>query len=71
VSDPSPAYVTNERYKSVSRSLFQLGSALLAAAVVKIYSSQTVTIETGSWLFVAFVVIWSGWQVLALLESEK
>lgn len=66
-----PPHVTNERYRSVSRTLFQLGAALLAAGVVKVYSARQLSFETLGWLFAASVVIWIGWLVLGLLGSEK
>lgn len=61
----------NERWKSVSRTLFQLGSLLFAAAIVKIYGSFTLTLETGCWLIAALGITYVGWKVLILLESES
>ena len=66
-----PPYVTNERYKSVSRTFFQLGSALLAAALAKSYAAGSFSPETAGWFLISIVLIWSGWIVLGLLESEK
>ena len=66
-----PPYVTNERFKSVSRTLFQLGAALLAAASVKFYSDVTITIETACWIVASVGLMWLGWIILGLLESEK
>lgn len=60
----------NERYRSASRTLFQLGAALLAASAVKLYDQQRLTLETVGWLVGSSVLIWSGWILLGLLDSE-
>ena len=61
----------NERWKSVSRTFFQLGAVLLAATTVKIYEAERLTLETLSWLLVTSCLIFAGWKVLVLLESEN
>ena len=61
----------NERVKTISRITTQLGSALLAATVVKVYRAGRLTIETGSWLLIVGVLMLVGWKALALLESES
>jgi hypothetical protein len=60
----------NERYRSASRTLFQLGAALIAAAVVRGYDDGRVTVETLGWLLASFALIWAGWLILGLLDSE-
>ena len=69
--DSPPAYIGNERWKSVSRTLFQLGSALLAAAAVRLYGSLTFDWTLALWSIGAGALISGGWKVLSLLESEK
>ena len=69
--EPPPAYVGNERLKSVSRTLLQLGSALFEEALVKSYAAATVSVETVGWFLISFAAMWSGWLILALLEPEK
>ncbi len=66
-----PPYVTNERWKAISRSLFQLGSALFGAAAVRLYSNLTFDGALMLWSFAAAALIYSGWQVLMMLEPEK
>ena len=66
-----PPYVTNERWKSVSRSVTQLGTALLAAAAVKGYTSGGLSIETLEWFVMSAILMWTGWVILSLLEAEK
>jgi len=61
---------SNERYRSVSRTLFQLGAALLAAAAVRVYSDQTFSPETLVWLSSSASLMWTGWLILGLLDSE-
>jgi hypothetical protein len=60
----------NERFRSISRTMFQLGAALLGAAVVKAYGAGGLTSETAGWCVGAASLIWVGWQVLGLLDSE-
>jgi len=60
----------NERYKSISRTLFQFGAALGAAAVVKVYSDKGIGLEAVGWLATSFALIWVGWLILGLLDSE-
>lgn len=60
----------NERWKSVSRTFFQLGSVLFAATTVKVYDAQRFTLEALFWLLITFCLIFAGWKVLTLLESE-
>lgn len=66
-----PPYVDNERIKSVSRTLFQLGGALFAASAVKLYGDRAIGFEVVLWFLVSGIVMWVGWLILALLESEK
>jgi hypothetical protein len=60
----------NERWKSVSRTFFQLGSVLLAATTVKAYGDQRFTLETLTWFLLTCCLMYVGWKVLVLLESE-
>ena len=60
----------NERTKSISRTLFQLGSVLFAAAAVKIYG-EGLSIEAASWSLTAFALMFVGWKILILIESES
>jgi hypothetical protein len=60
----------NERYKAIAGALTNLGTGLLAAAVVKMYADGKATLETASWFIPAGVLMFVGWQVLGLLDSE-
>jgi hypothetical protein len=60
----------NERCKSISRTLFQVGSVLFAAAAVKIYNETSLIFEAALWLSAAFGLMFLGWKMLILLESE-
>lgn len=48
-----PPYVDNERIKSVSRTLFQLGGALFAASAVKLYGDRAIGFEVVLWFWSA------------------
>lgn len=61
----------NERYKAVANALWTLGTALFAAGVVRGYQDRAVSIEILGWFFTASVLIWLGWKVLGLLETEN
>ena len=61
----------NERIKSISRTLMQTGSALFAAAAVRSYAENTLSLETGGWALTATGLIWVGWKMLIRLESES
>ncbi len=61
----------NERWKSVSRTLFQLGAVLLSAAVIETYRGDSVTLETAGWSIGAAALMYAGWKVLMFLESES
>ena len=71
MAEPPPPYVCNERGKSVSRSLFQLGTALLGGDAVKTYNEAEIAIEAVIWLGASVLLIWTGWLILGLLEPEK
>ena len=60
----------NERYKSISRTLFQFGAALAGASAVKVYSDKALSFETITWVISSAALIWVGWLVLGLLDSE-
>lgn len=60
----------NERCKSISRTFLQLGSVLFAAAAVKIYGEAILTLEAALWLLASFGLMFLGWKMLVLLESE-
>lgn len=60
----------NERIKSVSRTLLQLGSALLAATAVRVYAEGAVSLETGGFFLTSSMLMWVGWKSLIGLESE-
>ena len=61
----------NERWKSLSRTLFQLGAVLASAATVEIYDDGALSLETAIWLLCALGLMFIGWKVLILLESES
>ena len=61
----------NERWKSVSRTLFQIGSVLGSAAFIEMYRRDSMTLETGGWLVGAAGLMYAGWKVLMFLESES
>lgn len=61
----------NERLKLVSGGTFQLGTALLAASIVKAYLAGAVSLETLSWLIGAFALMYAGWKILLLLEADS
>lgn len=81
----SAVITANARIRAISNSLFQLGTGLIAAAVVKWYAAAvakaapfpaataapTSGIELVGWLFTAIVLISVGAKVLILLESES
>lgn len=70
MADPQ-IMVANERWKSLSRTLFQLGAVLLSASAVEVYRDAALTIEVAVWSAAAFGLIYVGWKVLILLEPEK
>jgi hypothetical protein len=51
--------------------MFQLGAVLLSAAVIEMYRNGRATLETGGWLTIAAGLMYAGWKVLTLLESES
>lgn len=51
--------------------MFQLGTALFAAAVVKGYVDGGAGLEVISWFLVSFALMFVGWKVLYLLEPES
>lgn len=61
----------NERLKLISSGLFQLGTALFAASVVKTYVENTFSLEGGSWFLTAGILMSVGWKVLYLMEPES
>ena len=61
----------NERFNAMSGASIQLGTALFAAAVVKVYVDQAFTWEAGGWSSIAAMLIWLGWKLLGLLETEN
>lgn len=61
----------NERIKSISRTLLQVGSALFAAALVKAYGANGLALETAAWLLTAAALMFLGWKILILLDSEN
>ena len=66
-----PPHVTNERYRALSRTLFQLGGALLGATAVRLYQNLALDWALVVWSVGAASLIWVGWLILGLLESEK
>jgi hypothetical protein len=60
----------NERAKAVSNMFFNLGSALVGAAVVKVYSKPVLDVAFGLWIVGGAMLIWLGWLCLSLVESE-
>lgn len=68
MADPA-IMAANEQWKSISRTMFQLGTVLLSATVLEIYRRGLIALETASWLVGAFALMFVGWKVLHLLES--
>lgn len=60
----------NERSKAIAGTFFQLGSALLAAGVVKTYVDRGIGWEASLWSFAGGALIWVGWKWLGLLGPE-
>ncbi len=50
----------NERWKSLSRTCFQLGAVLLSAAVVETYNDGALSLETGGWFLGSCALILAG-----------
>lgn len=60
----------NEKIKSWSNALFNLGSALTAASAVRLYDRQELDISLVTWAISAALLIWVAHVILDLLESE-
>lgn len=67
----SSTITANERLKAISSALFQLGTALFGAGFVKIYVDQAIGLEASGWILTALGLMFAGWKVLYLLESES
>ncbi len=61
----------NERWKSISRTLFTVGSALDGAAIVKGYNVNWVDWEVALWFLGGIALMFLGWKMLGMLESES
>lgn len=60
----------NEQIKTIATITGQLGTALFAAAVVRIYDKMKLEGATSFWIFVSFVLIWVTLRSLRELEAE-
>lgn len=60
----------NEQIKTISTITGQLGTALFAAAAVRIYDKMNVEGASAFWIFVSFVLIWVTLRALGELEAE-
>ena len=62
--------IANERLKAISSALFQLGTALLAAGIVKIYVDGALSLEAAGWILTAIMLMFVALKVLSLMEAE-
>ncbi|MEI9850379.1 MAG: hypothetical protein WDN24_05350 [Sphingomonas sp.] len=60
----------NERTKAVSGLCFNLGGALLAAVVVRLFNLASIDLEAALWLMTMAVLFWIAYMLLGLLEPE-
>ena len=67
----SSTITANERLKAISSALFQLGTALFGAGFVKLYVDKAISLEALGWIFTSLTLMFAGWKVLYLLESEN
>lgn len=67
----STTLIANERLKTVSNVLFQLGTALFGAGFVKIHVDQAIGLEALGWILASLTLMFAGWKVLFLLEAES
>lgn len=67
----SSVLTSNERLKAISSALFQLGTALFGAGFVKLYVDKAIGLEASGWILTALTLMFAGWKVLDLLESEN
>lgn len=61
----------NERIKAWSSALFNLGSALAAASVVRFYDKLAFDLPLIIWSAGSASLIWVAHSILGLLESEN
>lgn len=62
---------SNERVKMIAGGIFQLGTALFAAAIVKAYVDASFSFESAGWFLTSLVIMFVAVKALALLESES
>ena len=62
--------IANKRVKAVPGLLFNLGGALAAAAIVRLYATVTVDTELMLWSVGAAILIYLAWLMLSLLKTE-
>lgn len=60
----------SEKIKTLATITGQLGTALFAAAAVRIYDKMTLELATFFWIVVSFVLIWVTMWSLGKLEAE-
>jgi hypothetical protein len=60
----------NEQIKAFATIAGQLGTALFAAAAVRIYGSMILEPAAAFWILVSFVLIWVTMWSLGKLEAE-
>lgn len=60
----------NEKIKALATISGQLGTALFAAAAVRIYDKSKLEAASAFWILVSFVLIWVTMWSLGKLESE-
>lgn len=62
--------VLNERVKAVSHVFFNLATALAAATATRVYLLGTMDISATTWSMGIVALVFVGWKVLYLLETE-
>lgn len=59
----------NERLKTISNVVANLGAGLLAGAAAR-WFSRGLDLYASSWILVAFGLIWISQQILVMLQAE-
>lgn len=61
----------NEQLKAFSNGFFNLGFALSGAVAVKLFDKPILDTAVIVWAFAAGLLIWTGSELLGLLESDE
>lgn len=61
----------NERMKAISSLSFNLGGALTAAVVVKVYNAPKLDLDVALWSAGMAFLLWLAYMLLGLLEQEE